>query len=96
MNNAAVVWPLGASANVNPAQWAMAAEINLLAPVRLTTAVLPAMMAQDWGRIVNVSSGVVAHPEAMIGGNAYAATKAALEAHTLNLAAELRESGVTN
>jgi 3-oxoacyl-[acyl-carrier protein] reductase len=44
---------------------------------------------------VNVSSGIVAHPEAMTRGNAYAATKAALEAHTLNLAAELRGTGVT-
>jgi NAD(P)-dependent dehydrogenase (short-subunit alcohol dehydrogenase family) len=31
----------------------------------------------------------------MVRGNAYAATKAALEAHTVNLAAELRGSGVT-
>jgi NAD(P)-dependent dehydrogenase (short-subunit alcohol dehydrogenase family) len=31
----------------------------------------------------------------MIGGNAYVTTKAALEAHTINLAAELAGSGVT-
>jgi 3-oxoacyl-[acyl-carrier protein] reductase len=31
----------------------------------------------------------------MIGGTVYAATKAALEAHTLNLAAELAGTGVT-
>jgi 3-oxoacyl-[acyl-carrier protein] reductase len=31
----------------------------------------------------------------MIGGNAYAAGKAALEAHTINLAAEVAGSGVT-
>jgi NAD(P)-dependent dehydrogenase (short-subunit alcohol dehydrogenase family) len=31
----------------------------------------------------------------MVRGNAYAATKAALEAHTVNLAAELRGTGVT-
>jgi NAD(P)-dependent dehydrogenase (short-subunit alcohol dehydrogenase family) len=31
----------------------------------------------------------------MIRGNAYAATKAALEAHTVNLAAELAGTGVT-
>ena len=31
----------------------------------------------------------------MIRGNAYATTKAALEAHTVNLAAELRGTGVT-
>jgi NAD(P)-dependent dehydrogenase (short-subunit alcohol dehydrogenase family) len=31
----------------------------------------------------------------MVGGNAYAASKAALEAHTVNLAAELHGTGVT-
>ncbi|MBR7827195.1 SDR family NAD(P)-dependent oxidoreductase, partial [Actinospica sp. MGRD01-02] len=50
---------------------------------------------EGWGRIVNVSSGIAARPESMVRGNAYAATKAALEAHTLNLAAELRGTGVT-
>ena len=53
------------------------------------------MLARGFGRIVNVSSGIAARPEAMIGGNAYAASKAALEAHTLNLAAEMAGSGVT-
>ena len=53
------------------------------------------MLDRGWGRIVNVSSGIVDHPGAMVGMNAYAATKAALEAHTLNLAAELAGSGVT-
>jgi 3-deoxy-D-manno-octulosonate 8-phosphate phosphatase KdsC-like HAD superfamily phosphatase len=43
-----------------------------------------------------VSSGIAADPAAMIGGNAYATTKAALEAHTINLAAELAGSGVTD
>jgi NAD(P)-dependent dehydrogenase (short-subunit alcohol dehydrogenase family) len=44
---------------------------------------------------VNVSSGIVDHPGAMVGLNAYAATKAAIEAHTLSLAAEVAGSGVT-
>jgi NAD(P)-dependent dehydrogenase (short-subunit alcohol dehydrogenase family) len=48
-----------------------------------------------WGRVVNVSSGIAANPADMVRGNAYAATKAALEAHTVNLAAELRGTGVT-
>jgi hypothetical protein len=48
-----------------------------------------------WGRIVNVSSVIVARPDRMIRGNAYAVAKAALEAHTVNPAAELRGSGVT-
>jgi NAD(P)-dependent dehydrogenase (short-subunit alcohol dehydrogenase family) len=37
----------------------------------------------------------VVAPAGMVRGNAYAATKAALEAHTVNLAAELRGTGVT-
>jgi NAD(P)-dependent dehydrogenase (short-subunit alcohol dehydrogenase family) len=57
--------------------------------------VLSGMIERAWGRIVNVSSGVAANPNAMIGANAYTATKAALEAHTLNLAAELHGTGVT-
>jgi NAD(P)-dependent dehydrogenase (short-subunit alcohol dehydrogenase family) len=95
VNNAAVVWPLGPTTTIDPAQWELATQINLLAPVRLTTAVLPGIVERDWGRIVNVSSGIVTDPARMIGGNAYAAIKAALEAHTLNLAAELENTRVT-
>ncbi|HEV7791724.1 MAG TPA: SDR family oxidoreductase [Pseudonocardia sp.] len=54
-----------------------------------------AMLARRWGRVVNVSSGVAARPGFMVGGNAYTTAKAALEAHTLNLAAELADTGVT-
>jgi NAD(P)-dependent dehydrogenase (short-subunit alcohol dehydrogenase family) len=53
------------------------------------------MIERGWGRIANVSSGIAAHPTAMIGMNAYAASKSALEAHTYNLAAELAGTGVT-
>ena len=95
INNAAVVWPLGPSVRVDPREWAAAIQINLVAVAALSFASLPAMLDRGWGRIVNVSSGIVSHPEAMIGGNAYAAGKAALEAHTINLAAELAGSGVT-
>jgi NAD(P)-dependent dehydrogenase (short-subunit alcohol dehydrogenase family) len=95
VNNAAVVWPLGPSATVDPAAWQRATQINVIGPVTLSLAVLPTMIERGWGRIASVSSGVAANPAAMIGGNAYTATKAALEAHTLNLAAELTNTGVT-
>jgi 3-oxoacyl-[acyl-carrier protein] reductase len=95
VNNAAVVWPLGPTPSVDPGEWEAAARINVLGPVRLSLAVLPAMIERGWGRIVNVSSGVATSPTAMIGANAYTVTKAALEAHTLNLAAELTDTGVT-
>ena len=95
VNNAATVEPLGATAEIPVAELRWAFEVNVIAPIALTTAVLPGMTESGWGRIVNVSSGIAARPEAMVRGNAYAATKAALEAHTINLAAELRGTGVT-
>jgi 3-oxoacyl-[acyl-carrier protein] reductase len=95
VNNAAVVWPLGASATLDPDEWAAAIDINVTAIARLSFALLPAMLDQGWGRIVNVSSGIAAHPAGMARANAYVTSKAALEAHTLNLAAELAGTGVT-
>ena len=95
INDAATVAPLGPTASVDADLWAEAMAVNVLGPLRLTQAVLPGMIARGWGRIVNVSSGIAAHPAAMIGMNAYAASKSALEAHTLNLAAELTGTGVT-
>jgi NAD(P)-dependent dehydrogenase (short-subunit alcohol dehydrogenase family) len=95
INNAATVEPLGPTADIAAADLRLAFEVNVVAPVALTTAVLPGMLHAGWGRIVNVSSGIAAYPGGMVRGNAYATTKAALEAHTLNLAAELRGTGVT-
>jgi NAD(P)-dependent dehydrogenase (short-subunit alcohol dehydrogenase family) len=95
INNAATVEPLGATAAIPAAELRRALEVNVVAPAALTAAVLPGMLDAGWGRIVNVSSMIVARPDFMIRGNAYAATKAALEAHTVNLAAELAGSGVT-
>jgi 3-oxoacyl-[acyl-carrier protein] reductase len=95
VNNAAVVWPLGPTSKVDADDWEAAFKVNVFAVLRLTRELLPTMLERGWGRIVDVSSGIVAHPEAMVGGNAYAASKAALEAHVVNLAAELEGTDVT-
>ena len=95
INNAAVVTPVEASMSIDPAQWAAAIGVNVIAVANLSFLLLPAMIVNKWGRIVNVSSGVAAHPASMPRANAYATSKAALEAHTLNLAAELAGTGVT-
>jgi NAD(P)-dependent dehydrogenase (short-subunit alcohol dehydrogenase family) len=95
INNAAVVAPLGPSVAVNAEEWAAAIAVNVTAAALLSFKVLPGMLAQDWGRIVNVSSGIAASPAGMLRANSYATSKAALEAHTLNLAAELTGTGVT-
>jgi NAD(P)-dependent dehydrogenase (short-subunit alcohol dehydrogenase family)/alkyl hydroperoxide reductase subunit AhpC len=95
INNAAVVAPLGASSDVDVEEFARAFTLNVTSVAELTFALLPGMLERRWGRVVNVSSGIVATPAAMVGANAYAATKAAIEAHTVNLAAELAGTGVT-
>jgi NAD(P)-dependent dehydrogenase (short-subunit alcohol dehydrogenase family) len=95
INNAATVEPLGVTATIPAAKLRQAFELNVVAVAALTAAVLPGMLDAGWGRIVNVSSAIVARPDFMVRFNAYAATKAALEAHTVNLAAELRGTGVT-
>jgi NAD(P)-dependent dehydrogenase (short-subunit alcohol dehydrogenase family) len=95
INNAAVVWPLGPTADLDPRTWAAAITMNLIGTVTTTLAVLPAMLERRWGRIVNVTSGVAGHPTQMAGGNAYVTSKAALEAHTVNLATELTNTGVS-
>ena len=95
INNAAVVGPLAPTSALTRREIADALALNVLAPIYLSGRVLPAMLDVGWGRIVNVSSGVASRPEMMIRGTVYAASKAALEAHTLNLSAELAGTGVT-
>jgi NAD(P)-dependent dehydrogenase (short-subunit alcohol dehydrogenase family) len=95
VNNAATVEPLGPTIGIAAEDLRLAFEVNVVASAALAAAVLPGMLEAGWGRVVNVSSGIVAYPAGMVGGNAYATTKAALEVHTVNLAAELRGTGVT-
>lgn len=95
VNNAAVVWPLGPTQDVDPDAVAAAMTINVVAPMTLTRRVLPGMLAAGWGRILNISAAIAEHPGMLTGINTYAASKGGLEAHTLNLAAELDGTGVT-
>jgi NAD(P)-dependent dehydrogenase (short-subunit alcohol dehydrogenase family) len=95
INNAAVVAPLAPTSALTRREIAEALALNVLAPIYLSGRVLPAMLEDGWGRIVNVSSGVVSRPEMMVRGTVYAASKAALETHTLNLSVELAGTGVT-
>jgi NAD(P)-dependent dehydrogenase (short-subunit alcohol dehydrogenase family) len=62
---------------------------------RAAAAVLAAGRVDILVNNANVSSGIAANPAGMVRGNAYATTKAAIEAHTVNLAAELNGTGVT-
>lgn len=95
INNAAVPWPVGPTATLDPAEVAAAVNLNVTGLIALTVGVLSGMLERGWGRIVNLSSGVAGNPGFMIGGTIYTTTKVAVEGHTVNLAAELADTGVT-
>lgn len=67
-------------------------DVNLLGPILCARAVLPLMVEQRGGVIVNVGSAAATRPH---GGQAvYAATKGALEAFTRALAVEYGRKGI--
>lgn len=67
-------------------------RVNYLSPVRLTRAIVPAMLERGTGHVVTVSS--MAKQMSSPGESAYAATKAALSAWFEAAATELWTSGV--
>lgn len=95
VNNAGTVAPVGPTVTNDFDEWVDNLKLNLISAALLTKELLPSMLAAGWGRVVNISTGLAGRPHELIGGNAYTTSKAALEAYTLNLAAELEASGVT-
>jgi 3-oxoacyl-[acyl-carrier protein] reductase len=93
VNNAAVVWPIDEVGEADPDEWAYNIHVNLVGPFYLLHHLLPVMVEQRYGRIVNVSSGLSSIPYA--GMSAYGAAKAGLDQLTRILAVELQGSGVT-
>lgn len=67
-------------------------ELNVVAPLAVMQAVLPAMRRQGSGSIVNVSSGIWWHP--LAGSGAYGASKAALSALSGVARVELADANI--
>lgn len=72
--------------------WQAMLDLNLTAPFLAVQAVLPGMIEQGGGRIINISS-VAAH-KCLPGQSGYVASKHGLNGLTRNLALELREHGI--
>ena len=70
-------------------------RVNLLGPWGVCQALVPGMAERGWGRVVNVSSGAGSFSRDLwTRAHAYSASKAALNAFTVNLAAHLQGTGV--
>jgi citronellol/citronellal dehydrogenase len=87
MNNAAIQ-PPGANTDITVKHWELQYRVNVHGAFHCIRSVLPAMEEQQYGNIINISSG------AAQGGTPYGATKRSLEAMTEGLAAELKPLGI--
>jgi 3-oxoacyl-[acyl-carrier protein] reductase len=76
------------------AEWRQVMSANLDGALFWAQAVVPAMKAQRWGRIVNTSS-LAAKTGGLTAGTAYSVSKGAMSALTFSLARELAAFGVT-
>jgi NAD(P)-dependent dehydrogenase (short-subunit alcohol dehydrogenase family) len=75
-------------------EWRRAMDVNITAPFLLIRAVLPAMKAAGWGRIINISS-TAGKTVSTLGGAHYTTSKAALLGLTRAAAKELGPYGIT-
>src|SRR6516164_8115184 len=92
VNNAGITRD-GLSLRMKQADWDLVMNINLNGAFRCTQQVLPSMMRNRWGRIVNISSVV---GQAGSAGQAnYAASKAGLIGLTKALAQEVASRNIT-
>ncbi|WP_108658625.1 SDR family NAD(P)-dependent oxidoreductase [Acuticoccus kandeliae] len=91
VNNAGIA-RIAPAMDLTVEDWDLTMAVNVRAPFLLARALAPGMIAQRWGKIVNISSqtGVIALPEHA----AYAASKGALNALTKSLTAEWAQHNV--
>jgi NAD(P)-dependent dehydrogenase (short-subunit alcohol dehydrogenase family) len=92
VNNAGAGWLRAGYEDVLEEQWREAWELLFLSIVRLTTAVLPALLEAGGGAIVNVSSRNARVPIA--GVPDYSAAKAALNNYSKGLAGQYAARGI--
>ena len=92
VNNASILGPRETIANYPETAWEEVLRVNLTGLFLMTRAVLPVMLAQKAGSIINVTSGVGRRGKARWG--AYAVSKAGLEALTQVLAEEVGQDGI--
>ena len=85
--------PVGKLWEVTPEEFRRVIEVNVIAPFLMARAALPTLIAQHWGRIINVTTSLDTMWRSFM--QPYGGSKAANEAHLLAMAQELDGTGVT-
>jgi 3-oxoacyl-[acyl-carrier protein] reductase len=92
VNNAAIGLPLQDVVDLGMDDWSRVLQINLTGPFLCAKAVLPTMIRQRSGKIINISS--LGGQLGVAGNSAYGASKAGLLLLTRCLAAEVKRHGI--
>lgn len=92
INNAGLALGTGFAHEAPLEDWETMITTNCTGLVRLTRAILPAMVERGSGLVINLGSVAGHYPYP--GGNVYGATKAFVDQFTLNLRADLAGTGV--
>jgi NAD(P)-dependent dehydrogenase (short-subunit alcohol dehydrogenase family) len=92
VNNAGITGGNGPTWELDPAVWRRVIEVNLVAPYLTCRAVVPHMLRQGYGRIVNIAS--IAGKEGNPNASHYSASKAGLIGLTKSLGKELASKGI--
>ena len=93
VNSAGIAGPTATVTDLKMEDWHRTIAINLNGTFYTNRAVVPHMVAQNYGRIVNIAS--IAGKEGNPNASAYSASKAGVIGFTKSLAKELAKSGVT-
>ncbi|NND89393.1 MAG: SDR family oxidoreductase [Granulosicoccus sp.] len=92
VNNAGTIDPISRLAESDPDEWDKVVDINLKGVYHGIRAVLPGMLAQGSGVIINISSGAASN--ALEGWSHYCATKAGVLALTRCVHKEYADQGI--
>jgi 2-dehydro-3-deoxy-L-rhamnonate dehydrogenase (NAD+) len=93
VNSAAITGPTVPVSEFPVDGWKRVMEINVNGTFFTNKAVIPTMIAQDYGRIVNIAS--IAGKEGNPNASAYSASKAAVIGFTKSLAKEVAKSNIS-
>ena len=93
VNNAGVLRRTGIL-DLDEDEWNLVLDVNLKGTYLCTRAVLPAMKAAGWGRVVNISSSA-GRSVSTLGGPHYTTAKAAVLGFTRAVAREMAPFGIT-